>query len=165
MSSIPTLILLSSRRAPRRSRDDTRERIDTMNALRLSVAGLFLLGLCSVVTAEEKKDDNKTLIVGSWELTKGESLPPGATLEFTKDGKMKLVLEPEKGKKLTIEGTYEVKGDSLLATMKDPEGKEHKEKRWCLSTHATSCSELGFSVLCSCALPLPPPGVTLIKLL
>jgi len=97
-----------------------------MRSLRLSVAALFAFGLASVAAAEEKKDDNKTLIVGVWELTKGESLPPGATVEFTKDGKMKLTVEPEKGKKITIEGTYEVKGDSVLLTMKDG-GKEHKE--------------------------------------
>src|SRR5262249_30273703 len=107
---------------PRRSQ----RKEPAMRSLSLAVASLMVFATASLVTGEEKKDDNKTLLVGVWELTKGESLPPGSTLEFTKDGKLKLTVEPEKGKKITIDGTYEVKGDSILVTMKEGD-KEHKE--------------------------------------
>jgi uncharacterized protein (TIGR03066 family) len=96
-----------------------------MRSLSLAVVGILLVALTSVA-AEEKKADNKALIVGVWELSKGESLPPGAVAEFAKDGKCKLTVEPEKGKKITIEGTYEIKDDSIVISMKDGE-KVHTE--------------------------------------
>ena len=56
-----------------------------MNVLRLAAASVLMAGLAGGVRADEKKPDNKTLIVGVWELTKaGEGGPPIGT---TMDGK------------------------------------------------------------------------------
>ena len=64
--------------------------------------------------------------MGTWELTKGETLPPGSTCEFTKDGKIKLVLPTPDGKKLTLDGTYKIMGQAFRATFKQGD-KESSE--------------------------------------
>jgi uncharacterized protein (TIGR03066 family) len=80
------------------------------------------LCLAGGVAADDKKADknaNKDKVVGTWEMVKG-TLPQGSTLEFTKDGKLKLVI---KGAGQTIDGTYAVDGDKIKVTwLKD--GKE-----------------------------------------
>jgi uncharacterized protein (TIGR03066 family) len=61
------------------------------------------------------ENDNAKKLVGVWEVTKSESAPPGATLEFTRDGKMKLRAEV-KGKQFEMGGTYKVEGNKIHAT-------------------------------------------------
>jgi uncharacterized protein (TIGR03066 family) len=90
--------------------------------------------VCSVILAcflsvpaqaQDKKNAEK--LVGTWSVTKSEDAPPGALLEFTKDGKLKLTVKVE-GKEISVEGTYKVEGDSITVTMKGPDGKEKTEK-------------------------------------
>jgi uncharacterized protein (TIGR03066 family) len=95
-----------------------------MKGMALALTAVLVVGL-TAIRADDKKDDKKTQIVGIWEPTKGEA-PKGTTLEFTKDGKLKITLEAE-GKKVTIEGTYEIDGASLKTILKGPDGKERKE--------------------------------------
>jgi len=66
-----------------------------------------------LLAAAEPKD----LIVGKWEKGEGDKK---ATLEFTKDGKLKASFGP-----IVIEGTYKLVGpDGLEITLKGPDGKE-----------------------------------------
>jgi uncharacterized protein (TIGR03066 family) len=101
-----------------------------MNAVRLSglALGCFVVvALTSLPSAAADKADNKTKIVGSWNVTKvGSDLPPEAVLVFSKDGKLKITGKV-KDKTFTVEGTYLVDGDKLSVTLKGPDGKEHKE--------------------------------------
>ena len=81
--------------------------------------------------AGEKTNADK--IIGKWELVKsGLEAAVGETVEFAKDGKMKMTTKPivgkDKeikyvGKEQTIEGTYKVEGDKITVTMKGPDGK------------------------------------------
>jgi uncharacterized protein (TIGR03066 family) len=95
-----------------------------MTRMALALAAIFMVGLIAI-HADDKNDDSKGKIVGIWEPTKGDA-PKGSTLEFTKDGKLKIVLDAD-GKKLTIEGTYEIDGKALKTNLKGPDGKERKE--------------------------------------
>lgn len=74
----------------------------------------------------EKRASNKDKLVGTWEVTKSKDAPPGATLEFTKDGKVKMTAMVE-GKSMTMESTYTVDGDKITNVTKGPDGKEKKE--------------------------------------
>jgi uncharacterized protein (TIGR03066 family) len=95
-----------------------------MRTFALAVTSVLVLGLTAAF-ADDKKDDNKAKLVGIWEATEGEA-PKGATVEFTKDGKLKIAFEAD-GKKIVIEGTYELDGKSLKTNLKGPDGKERKE--------------------------------------
>jgi uncharacterized protein (TIGR03066 family) len=89
-----------------------------MNALKLFAIGAVVCLLAPPVRGEEKPDYAK-LIVGKWEVTKADkdTVPTGAVIEFTKDGKFKAT-----GKKgdveMTVEGTYKVEKDTFITTMK-----------------------------------------------
>jgi uncharacterized protein (TIGR03066 family) len=96
----------------------------------LLTAGL-LLGVAVAGRAEDKKEGktNKEKIVGAWVLEKPaapQGLPPGAVLEFTKDGKLKFSATVN-GKDVKGEGTYSVDGDKLKTVMKDESGQEHSD--------------------------------------
>jgi uncharacterized protein (TIGR03066 family) len=95
-----------------------------MKAITLGLAAILFVGLTAAYGAD-KKDDNKKKIVAVWEVVKGDA-PKGTTVEFTKDGKIKINIEAD-GKKLALDGTYEVDGDSVKTVVKDPDGKDHKE--------------------------------------
>jgi uncharacterized protein (TIGR03066 family) len=105
-----------------------------MKLLQLLLTAGLLVGLASVCRAEEKKADkdktNKEKIVGTWVLEKPDKpkggLPPGATIEFTKDGKLKLSAKQD-GKEISVEGTYSVDGDKLKTTGQGPDGKEQTD--------------------------------------
>jgi uncharacterized protein (TIGR03066 family) len=96
-----------------------------MITLRVVPAAVLLAILFGTLSADEKKADNKTLIVGVWELTKaGEGGPPvGTTMEFTKDGKLKLSGKAD-GKEFAFDGTYVIEGDKLTGTLKTQDGTE-----------------------------------------
>jgi uncharacterized protein (TIGR03066 family) len=97
-----------------------------MKSLRIAAAVILIAGLLGSLRAEEKKPDNKTLIVGVWELTKtgeGGNPPVGTTMEFTKDGKMKMTGKT-KGKEFVFNGTYVVEGNKLIGTMKTSDREE-----------------------------------------
>jgi uncharacterized protein (TIGR03066 family) len=93
--------------------------------LRLAVAIVFVLG--AVATVELKAADvDKNKLVGTWEAVKGsETVPVGSTIEFGKDGKLKMTIK-QGDKSQTLEGTYTVAGDSVKATLKMGD-KEHSE--------------------------------------
>jgi len=87
----------------------------------LSIAGvgiaLFLVGPSQ---ADDKKD-YKEMIVGTWEVVKSPDAPAGASVQFTKDGKLILIPKGKEDKKL--EATYKVEGKNLTTTRKE-KGKE-----------------------------------------
>ena len=96
-----------------------------MKSFRTAVAFCAVLALAGSSFAEEKKDSNKTKLVGVWEVTKSEGAPPGSTVEFTKDGKMIVTMKVD-DKPVKVEGTYAVEGDSIKSNLKvnDKEMKE-----------------------------------------
>ena len=90
-----------------------------MSAPRL-VAVLAVVGLAGAgLWADDKKPDYARQIVGKWEVTKADegTLPVGAIVEFTKDGKFK-AFEKMGDKDVTFEGTYKVTGDKFEVTLK-----------------------------------------------
>ena len=95
-----------------------------MKGMALALTAVMVVGL-TALHADDKKDDTKAKIVGTWEPTSGDA-PKGSTLVFTKDGKLSINIEAD-GKKLSIEGTFEVDGKSLKTSLKGPDGKERKE--------------------------------------
>jgi uncharacterized protein (TIGR03066 family) len=113
-----------------------------MRTLRLVAALLLVAGMVAGARAADAKGDaNKEKLVGVWEVVKGadEGGPPtGATIEFAKDGKMKVTHKRE-GKEETIEGTFTVEGDKLSVTLKH-EGKENKHTVTIKSLTATDLS-------------------------
>jgi uncharacterized protein (TIGR03066 family) len=79
----------------------------------------LLLGPLGYVRADDKKDDNATKIVGTWVLEKSDDAgaPAGATVTFTKDGKL-TIQATVNGMELKFEGTYKVEKDMLVSEMK-----------------------------------------------
>ena len=100
-----------------------------MKALVVGCLTLVLVGFgFSDDKKDEKKDEKKIdggKLVGKWEVTKApeDSVPKGAVIEFTKDGKVKVALEYN-AKKFNMEGTYKVDGEKLQTKIKDPSGTE-----------------------------------------
>ena len=95
-------------------------------SLLLACCAAGLVG-SAAYAADDK--DNKAKIVGTWSLVKTDAKdapPPGTLVEFTKDGKLKITVEVGE-KKLTLEGTYSVEGDTLKTTIKTPDGKESSD--------------------------------------
>jgi uncharacterized protein (TIGR03066 family) len=104
-----------------------------MKPLRLLLATGLLLGITAACRAGDKKEvkdeTNKAKIVGTWMLEKPQkpkNFPPGATIEFTKDGKL-LFRAILMGRDISHEGTYSVHGDKVTTTSKDPEGKDQSD--------------------------------------
>ena len=89
----------------------------------LTVAmGIAILALAG--TAPAADEDKK--IVGKWEITKsGSDLPPGTTIEFTKDGKLNVILKIE-GKEEKITGSYKVDKTKLMVKL-EAGGETHEE--------------------------------------
>jgi uncharacterized protein (TIGR03066 family) len=89
-----------------------------MNAPRWLGVGLVACLLGAGARADDKADYAK-LIVGKWEITKTESggAPPGAIIEFTKDGKVKAQFKKDDAD-VTIEGTYKVEGNKFIMAIK-----------------------------------------------
>jgi uncharacterized protein (TIGR03066 family) len=100
-----------------------------MKGPRFLAAAALAVGLADVGRADD--DQRRFTVVagprtiGTWEAVQGD-LPKGSTVEFTRDGKLKLTAVVDKNK-IVIEGTYAVVGDKLKLTMKGPDGREHKE--------------------------------------
>ena len=122
-----------------------------MRILRLALVACLVLGVsaCSGDSGKKESDKdgdkrgtvdgkkgepekgipiNPDKLVGTWELTKSEVVPPGtkATVEFTRDGKM-TTTATVRGKTLTASGTYKINGDKVTATQKVPGRKEKTE--------------------------------------
>ncbi len=93
-----------------------------MKLSRLVLVGVVFLAVGLVGTAGE---DTAKKLIGVWKVSKSEGSPPGATIEFTKDGKIKLRAEV-KGKVLEASGTYTVKGQTITSKITH-EGKTMTE--------------------------------------
>src|SRR5436190_6290475 len=94
--------------------------------MKISLFAAAILCLVGFARAEEKVDYAK-LVVGKWEVTKADAgtVPPGALVEFTKDGKLKVAAK--KGdEEVKIDGTYTVEKNKLSMTMKV--GTDEKKK-------------------------------------
>ncbi|HEV3437352.1 MAG TPA: hypothetical protein VG122_08335 [Gemmata sp.] len=71
--------------------------------------GLVLFELAGFSQAADV-DEYAKKIVGIWEVTKSESdLPNGATVEFTKDGKLMVIIKDD----MKLNGTYKLDKDKL----------------------------------------------------
>ncbi len=98
-----------------------------MKPLAVIAVGLALL-LPAVLAADDKKDDKAAKLLGTWEITKVEGrfadMPfehtalRGATLTFTKDGKLVVAQKNRDGQELKLEGTYKVEGDKLITKLR-----------------------------------------------
>jgi uncharacterized protein (TIGR03066 family) len=84
-----------------------------MNLHRMVVALAALLGLTLVLTAGS---DTAKKLVGGCEITNNKEAPPGATVEFTRDGKMQMRAKVGE-KELNIDGTYELKDDAIVSRL------------------------------------------------
>jgi uncharacterized protein (TIGR03066 family) len=92
-----------------------------MNAVRLTVAGLLVLGLTVLAGAQGeggKKGSVKDRLVGTWQVVKGKGLPTGARVEFTKDGTMLISAKDKEGKAHSLKATYTVEGSAFKMTLK-----------------------------------------------
>jgi uncharacterized protein (TIGR03066 family) len=83
----------------------------------VSAVALGVLAIVFGGSAPTRAQEEATKIVGSWEVTKSEELPTGSTLEFTKDGKLH-VLVKDKGGDLKLEGNYKVEKQKLSVKLK-----------------------------------------------
>jgi uncharacterized protein (TIGR03066 family) len=89
---------------------------------RFALAGFLVLGLSLVATAGGETAKN---LVGVWKAkpTEEKGIPPGATLEFTKDGKLKF--QAKFGDKdFNFGGSYKLDGKKLTVTIEFAPGKE-----------------------------------------
>jgi uncharacterized protein (TIGR03066 family) len=93
--------------------------------LHYAATALFVvLGLALTARAEDKKDVDKTKLLGKWECTEGPAHIKGATVEFLKDGKGKFFVKDKDGKEVTEDFTYACDADSVKVTHKDKDGKD-----------------------------------------
>jgi uncharacterized protein (TIGR03066 family) len=89
-----------------------------MRTAAIAVVAVGLLGLTGTVRGA---DDNKDLIVGTWEIVYSDAkeIPAGAKLEFTKAGKVNMTVKVD-GKDKTAEvGVYKVEKDIFTLTGKE----------------------------------------------
>jgi uncharacterized protein (TIGR03066 family) len=96
-----------------------------MMGLRLLLVAVAVAVFGGAATADDKKpdkaSDNAKLIVGTWEVTKGDDrneVAIGDGFEFSKDGRFKATHTGSDGKVESHEATYEIDGDQLTATYK-----------------------------------------------
>ncbi len=79
--------------------------------------GVLLVAFGGAAPAPVRAQDEAKNIVGTWEVSKSDELPPGSTIAFAKDGKV-AVLVKEKGEPLKLEGTYAVEKTKLQVKLK-----------------------------------------------
>jgi uncharacterized protein (TIGR03066 family) len=79
---------------------------------------LMVCGLAISGSAGDRPDNTK-LIMGKWEVTKGDksNFPVGCVFEFDKGAKLKFIAK-EDGKEEDFEGTYKVEGSELQLALK-----------------------------------------------
>jgi uncharacterized protein (TIGR03066 family) len=96
-----------------------------MKTINSGLIVLALVGLISSLAHADEKID-KAKLTAKWKLVKSseKSAPIGATVEFTKDGKLILTVE-QNGNTDKIEGTYTLEGDKINAMLK--KGDQQKE--------------------------------------
>jgi uncharacterized protein (TIGR03066 family) len=96
-----------------------------MKLSRIVASAIVVAGLLGTLQAEEKKTDNKSLIVGVWELTKADNGGPlvGTVMEYSKDGKIRMTGKAN-GKEFNFDGTYVVDGNKFTGILKTPDREE-----------------------------------------
>jgi uncharacterized protein (TIGR03066 family) len=88
-----------------------------MKTLSAAALGVLIAATAGTAARADEKADAKKL-VGTWELTKsGGDLPVGATVEFTKDGKLNVAVKAD-GQEMKFDGTYTLKDDKLTVKLK-----------------------------------------------
>lgn len=90
-----------------------------MRTFWLMLAGIVVLSFAGTAPAQDKKDDLKAKLVGTWETKEG------FTIEFTKDGKLTVTVKVE-DKAISVGGTYSVEGNKLTVALK--EGAQEKKE-------------------------------------
>ncbi len=97
-----------------------------MRWFQCAIMACAVLGLIAGNSEAQKKEmTNKEKIVGRWETTKATTVPKGAVLEFTKDGKLKITASVN-GKEISLEGTYAIDGDKINTV--GPKGEKESMK-------------------------------------
>jgi len=77
----------------------------------VTTAMVMTAALLLVPTAQAAPDVKD--LIGTWEIVKSDGdAPKGATIEFLKEGKLKVTVEVE-GKKESVDGTYKLDGEKL----------------------------------------------------
>jgi uncharacterized protein (TIGR03066 family) len=102
-----------------------------MSAVRLLLAGLVLAVAGSNANAQEKTDWAK-MIVGKWEVTKGDMSTVQEGSIFTFDAAGNLTLNLVFGKqKTTFQATWKIEGDTLTTQVKGspPPGRKQTLKK------------------------------------
>jgi uncharacterized protein (TIGR03066 family) len=96
-----------------------------MKLVKVLAVGAVLCLFGSAGRGDEKADAK--LLVGKWEVTKADpgTAPPGAVVEFTKDGKV-TVTHKQDDKDVSISGTYKLEGKKISFALKV--GDEEKTK-------------------------------------
>ncbi|MBA4189782.1 MAG: hypothetical protein C0467_17495 [Planctomycetaceae bacterium] len=85
-----------------------------MKAVCVAMLGVVMVAFAGNAKAEEASAKK---LVGVWVLSKaGGNLPEGSTVEFTKDGKLAVVVKADK--EIKLEGTYKVEKDKLMVKVK-----------------------------------------------
>jgi uncharacterized protein (TIGR03066 family) len=78
--------------------------------------GVMVFGLAGFAPAADADDYAKT-IVGKWEITKaGGGAPVGTVVEFTKDGKLAVVVKLD-DKEQKLDGTYKLDKEKLTVKL------------------------------------------------
>lgn len=91
-----------------------------MSLARSLVICVVLAGFIGSASADEKISVDK--LIGSWKVSKAESVPPDSEIEFTKDGKFKFSAKMG-DQTVAFEGTYKVDGNKLIVTLPDSKGE------------------------------------------
>ena len=101
--------------------------------------GIVLVGAAGTDTGKR--------LLGVWEVTKSDDAPPGATVEFTKDGKIKLRAKV-KDMEIKVDGTYELKKDQIVTrvTFGDKSKSETHTIKKLTDTELSTANEKGDSV-------------------
>jgi uncharacterized protein (TIGR03066 family) len=89
--------------------------------MRTVAMAVIAVGLFGLAGPARGADDNKNLIIGTWEIVYSDAkdIPVGTKLEFTKAGKMNLTVKVD-GKDVTVEaGGYKVDKDIIMLTGKE----------------------------------------------
>jgi|GEM_PF-6905840 len=100
--------------------------------MRAVVIALTAVALFGASSAARAADDNKDLIVGTWEIAYSDAkdIPVGTKLEFTAGGKVNLTVKVD-GKDVTVDaGGYKI--DKDVVTLTGKEGNKNDKGRICL---------------------------------
>lgn len=102
--------------------------------MRMVAIVVATVGLFGISGAADAADDNKKLIVGTWTIVYSDlpdSVPVGTRLEFTADGKARVVAKDKDGKDRTEDiGGYKIEKE--LVTLTGKEGTRNDKGRICL---------------------------------